>query len=121
MVSTLTLPRHRPDRAGDPDPGACPRGKVKPQGRVTAGRAGGRSGYGPLLVGGARAGPDLQAGAVGAVVAGDIDTLVGRRVDDVPPGGHRPLLVRPTGARPQLQLTAVGRAPVDHVQALAQG
>src|SRR5687768_4330448 len=50
------------------------------------------SAHRPLLVRPARAGPDLQAGAVGGVVAGHVQALVGLRVDDVAGGGDDPFL-----------------------------
>src|SRR3954454_590226 len=77
-------------------------------------------GKGPLLVGGAGAGPDLQPGAVGRAVARRVEALVRRGVDDVVGGVDRPLLGVGAVAVVELDRGAVGGAGRGDVQALAQ-
>src|SRR3954447_4848225 len=77
-------------------------------------------GKGPLLVGGAGAGPDLQPGAVGRAGAGRVEALARRRVDQRVPGRGLPLLRAGAVAVIQLHLGAVGRTGRGQVHALAE-
>ena len=87
---------------------------------VGGGRRRRRRWRGPLLVGGAGAGPDLQPGAVGRAVAGGVEALVGLRVDDVVRRGDGPLLGGGAVAVPQLHLGCRRRCRPRDVQALAE-
>src|SRR6266498_2383401 len=75
----------------------------------------------PLLVGAARAVPDLQPGAVRRAPVLRVQAPVGLRVDDIAGGRDDPLLIRAAPAVPQLDQGAVVRGVAGDVHALAQG
>ncbi len=139
--------RHAPAAAGDradhpagrprlqPGPGdlAVPRGRrvrvtraglvrgARPALLAVHRRPGDRRGLeGPLLVGGAAAGPQLQRGAVGGAVAGGVQALVRLRIHQVPCARIDPLLGGRAVARPELDPGAVGGGARVDVEALAQ-
>src|ERR1700729_987774 len=77
------------------------------------------SGDGPLLVGAAAAGPDLQRRTVGRAVAGGIQALARTGVDQLG-AAARPLLRIGAVAVVELDRRSVGRTRGGHVHALAQ-
>src|SRR5947208_10873998 len=91
-------------------------------GTAKATRRGGTAGSGhrPLLVGAARAVPDLEGCAVGGAGAGGVQALVGLWVDQVAAGGGLPLLGAAAVTVPDLYLRAVAGTAAGDVQALAE-
>src|SRR5204862_8075464 len=77
-----------------------------------------RSGYAPLLVGGAAATPDLQLGSVRGDGVGVVEAFAGRWVDELPVN-RLPLLVGAAVAGPQFDQGAVAEVGAGDVQAAA--
>src|SRR5579875_2049011 len=73
---------------------------------------------GPLLVGAAIAGPDLDRSAVGGACPGHIETQTGLNADDGAVGVEVPLLVSATVAVPDLHAGASSGGVIGHVETL---
>src|SRR5579875_2987222 len=73
---------------------------------------------GPLLVGAAVAGPDLDRSAVGGACPGHIETQTGLNADDGAVGVEVPLLVSATVAVPDLHAGASSGGVIGHVETL---